>query len=357
MCRGSSLRIPPLVLSRLLTRVGVPWAARLALYVRCLHTPACYLSQVEVGGFHDEREVAKRRAARAWHGAEQLECFASLNCEALARLAKFVDRSQHHSTAGATLLRALPGPVQGLLATPEKLAPLRRRIRDFVARNWYGNDGGGGGEGGMSAAMEYLCHVPTTPAAPRNHFAAGFTSGVSICFLISVAHLLVGADHEAMAWSPHYMFYHYRPSGCFALAVLLWALNVQIFQVYGVNHVFVLQTSVEHRIHASQLMWIGCGWTLMLLGACSLQLSTVLDRHSVGARALRSFCAAAVLTEIRLCDACSCQEITAGWERPPRGSRAGAAAARRVVLLPRALPLAGQAAAQHHPLHDAAHPW
>lgn len=120
--------------------------------------------------------------------------------------------------------------------------------------------------------MAFLCHIERPQAAPGDYFFAGLTSGVCLCFATTVAHLL---SSEGLAWSPHFMFYTYRPAGCLALAVWLWAANVHVFERCGVNHVFVLQTSADatRYRHASEIAWAAGTWTMLLLSAFWLQAS------------------------------------------------------------------------------------
>jgi hypothetical protein len=106
---------------------------------------------------------------------------------------------------------------------------------------------------------------------------------VCVCFLASISHVLTGTE---LAWSPHFMFYTYRPAFCLALSVWLWALNITVFERYGVNHVYVLQTSAEHYLHSSEAVWVAGSWTVLLLFAFWLQASNYVLQFSALLREL-----------------------------------------------------------------------
>jgi hypothetical protein len=84
---------------------------------------------------------------------------------------------------------------------------------------------------------------------------------------------IVGLAPSRSAWNTHFMFFTYRSAGLLALALWLWAANILVFESYGVNHVFVLQTSERDYLHPSQLLWCAALWTIAVLAAFFLQAS------------------------------------------------------------------------------------
>ena len=214
-----------------------------------------HTAHVPEGTFRDHRAIVKTRAWRAWVGAEQLANFADMNSEAIARMASHADRARS-ADIGRELSEATAEPSTRLKDTSAVLGPVKVRLRNFVATEFYSGD--------KKAAIEYLCRIERRAAKPKNVFLAGLTSGVAICFLVNV---IVKLRYHEMQWSPHLLLYSYRPACCIALAVLLWAVNVQVFEMYGVNHVFILQTSAHHYLQPPKLMWFGCVWALLLMSA------------------------------------------------------------------------------------------
>jgi len=234
-------------------------------------------AKVAAKSFVSERNAVRQRAWAAWAGAEQLAAFASLNCEAAAQLAREADRRLGNDQ-GAALRDDPAGPVQKLLDTDAaSLTPLKKRLCDFVAANWYNGDN--------KSALEFLCHVDRENARPADYFFAGFTVGVTVCFAASVGHLLTEGE---LSWSPHFMFYTYRPAFSLALACWLWGLNIYIFEKFGVNHVFILQTSAsaERYLKPAQVVWVAGTWTVLLLMAFWLQASNYVLRYSALLREL-----------------------------------------------------------------------
>ena len=231
-------------------------------------------AHVERGAFAAERNTLRQKAWQAWVGAEQVQEFAELNCEAAAQLAKHSDRALGN-TAGADLRAEPRGPTAQLRLTEESLKPLQKQLCDFVAKNFFENS--------EKKALEFLTHVDRETAAPADFFFAGFTSGVCICFAASIGHLLGEGE---LSWSAHFMFYTYRPAFCIVLAVWLWALNISVFERFGVNHVYVLQTSAEHYLHSSEVVWVAGSWTVLLLCAFWLQASNYVLRYSALLREL-----------------------------------------------------------------------
>lgn len=220
-------------------------------------------AKVEPNSFINERKAVRQRAWEAWAAADQLAAFASLNCEAAARLG-------HEQ--GAELRDDASDPVQQLLSTEAvALVPLKKQLRDFVAANWYGGD--------KNSAIEFLCHVDREDAKPADYFFAGLTVGVTLCFAGTVGHVLTGGE---LSWSPHFMFYTYRPAFSLALACWMWGLNIYIFETFGVNHVFILQTSgnAERYLKPAQVVWVAGTWTVLLLAALWLQASNYVLRYS-----------------------------------------------------------------------------
>ena len=47
----------------------------------------------------------------------------------------------------------------------------------------------------------------------------------------------------------------YRSAGLIALSLCLWAVNILVFELHGVNHVFILQTSPERHLLRSILVY------------------------------------------------------------------------------------------------------
>jgi hypothetical protein len=221
-------------------------------------------AKAEGNSFAGERNAVRQRAWVAWAATEQLASFASLNCEAAARFG---------NDEGSTLRDDPSGPLQKLLSTEAtSLVPIKKQLRKFVADNWYGGDN--------KSALEFLCHVDREDATPADYFFAGFTVGVTLCFAASVGHVLT--DDRELSWSPHFMFYTYRPAFSLALACWLWGLNIYIFERFGVNHVFILQTSssAEHYLKPAQVVWVAGTWTVLLLAAFWLQASNYVLRYS-----------------------------------------------------------------------------
>lgn len=108
------------------------------------------------GEFEDERILAKKRAWRLWLNAELLEAFASLNCEAAARLAKSADA---HGSGGEDAARntagdrwiAQSGAVRGLGGAAQVVAPHKLALRDVLAEHFF--------EGSTADAESYLRRV------------------------------------------------------------------------------------------------------------------------------------------------------------------------------------------------------
>ena len=114
-------------------------------------------AHVERGAFAAERNTLRQKAWQAWVGAEQVQEFAELNCEAAAQLAKHSDRALGN-TAGADLRTEPRGPTALLRETEESLKPLKKELCDFVAKNYFENS--------EKKALEFLTHIDRETAAP-----------------------------------------------------------------------------------------------------------------------------------------------------------------------------------------------
>jgi hypothetical protein len=223
--------------------------------------------------FEDERNMAKKRGWRLWLNAELLEAFASLNCEAAARLARSVEActpagDEEKHVGERWLQESLALRKLGDVAAA--VVPHKQALRNVLAESFFG--------GNVTYAEGYLRRIDRRTATRRTIFLAGFACGFCLCFAAGLSALLP----EHIVWSSHFMFYTYRSAGLIALSLCLWALNIVIFETHAVNHVFILQTNPERYLHPSELVEFGAIWTVLLLLAFWLQASNaVLELDTV----------------------------------------------------------------------------
>ena len=224
------------------------------------------------GELEDERSLAKKRGWRLWLTAELLESYASLNCEAAARLAKSAEAHASddaaRSCAGDRWLEQSVA-TRALSRAAQDVAPHKRALRDVLAEHFF--------DGSAADAESYLRRVDWRTATRRTIFLAGFACGFCLCFAAGIWALLP----NRVVWSIHFMFYAYRSAGLIALSLCLWAVNIVAFELRGVNHVFILQTSASRYLHPSEVGAVGAVWTVLLLLAFWLQASNrVLELHA-----------------------------------------------------------------------------
>eukprot|EP01043_Picozoa_sp_COSAG02_P042279 COSAG02_NODE_3582_length_6531_cov_4.696206_6_plen_385_part_00 len=228
------------------------------------------LSAVELEMSADEVELLKKCGWRLWHTVELLENFVSLNHEAIARLVRCVDSC---STAeaqgpGAQFLKE-EAAIGKLVDGASELVPYKNQLTELLAEKCY--------DGDVSAAEMYLRSAHRREAGRSTIFLAGFTSGFCVCFAAGI----IALAPDRVIWSQHFMFYTYRSAGLVALSLWLWAVNILIFERFGINHVFILQTSPAEQcyLHPSQLVEVAAIWTVLLLSAFWIQASnTIIEK-------------------------------------------------------------------------------